>query len=105
QAELGATMHWQRRQFLLVEMDAAALAHDQANDHVEGGGFSGPIRAEQPHDLAARHFERQILHYLARFVTLGKAFNPQRAHQGRSVVVGLRSTLRGLMVMRTRSSP
>ena len=106
---------WARRcmgsavEFLLVEVDTGhAVAHDQADDHVERGGFPGAMSGRAVPRLSPLvTSERQIPHYLARFVIFGKAADPQRAHQDDPVVVGfvLRSTLRGLMVIRTLPSP
>jgi hypothetical protein len=53
-------VHRQRRDIAIVEQDLAVLAGHQADDHVEGRGLAGAVRAQQPDDLAALDLERQI---------------------------------------------
>ena len=53
---------------LAVKLDFSAIGRDQADHHVEGGGFACAVRAEQSDDLSALHFERDILHHGAQTV-------------------------------------
>ena len=52
---------------LLIEQDSATVRLNQTNDHVETGGFSGAIRAEQANDLALADLDRDILHNISTF--------------------------------------
>ena len=63
-------MHGQRRQVLAVEADLALVAGDQADDHVEGGGLAGAVRAQQADHFAAADLQRNVLDHLAGLVAL-----------------------------------
>jgi hypothetical protein len=64
-AELRPAVHGEPADVLVVEIDFAVLAAGETDDHVKGRGLAGPIGAEQPNDLAALHFERDVLEDLA----------------------------------------
>ena len=55
----------QQRQVRVVRGDASRASHGtRPDDHVEGGGLAGAVRAQQAHDLAGGDLERQIAHHL-----------------------------------------
>ena len=54
---LRAHMHGVTRELVVVEPDRAAVAGDQADNHIETGCLAGAVRAQQADHLAA--FERQ----------------------------------------------
>ena len=45
-------MHRQARDVALLELHRAFVRLDHPDDHVEGGGLAGAVRAEQADDLA-----------------------------------------------------
>ena len=55
EAELGAAVHGQRGDVLAVQEDAATVGADEADGHVEAGGFPRAVRAEQADDLRGVH--------------------------------------------------
>src|SRR3954468_1815223 len=94
-------MDRQVRELRLVQVNAAGVDRDEADDHVEAGGLAGAIRAEQAHHLTARHLERDVLHHGARLVAL-----PQPLGAKEAAVAGLHfSGGFGCIVARTRPSP
>ena len=106
-AEAGAAMDWQMGQLGAVELDAARVRGDQADDHVEAGGFSGAVRPEQANDLAARDLERDVAHDSTALVVLEQVFRAQQAHRaGGAGFDGGRSDCScaafGWMIARTR---
>src|SRR5579862_3253499 len=89
-------MHGEPPDILVVEVDLAVLAAGEPDDHVEGGGLAGAVRAEETDHFAALDLERQVLEYLAGFVAFGEIKRPQDAH-------GLEGG--GVMMMCTRCEP
>jgi hypothetical protein len=61
---------------------------DQADDHVEAGGLSGAVGAEQPDDLSLGDVEAYAAHYLASFVGLADFVGRQSLHLLRRPGVG-----------------
>ena len=62
-----------------INEDVARVAAHQANDHVERRGFAGAVGAEQAHDFALAHIERDILDHLAPTVGLGQVPHLEQA--------------------------
>ena len=50
-AQAGALVHRQARDVARLEPDRALIRPDDPDDHVEGGGLAGAVRAEQADDL------------------------------------------------------
>jgi len=48
----GPQIHGQVGDVFVVENNAPGILLDQPQDHGEGGGFTGPVRAEQADDFA-----------------------------------------------------
>src|SRR3977135_3795437 len=90
-------MHGHAADVAVVQVDLTLFTAGEADDHVEGRGFAGAIGAQQAHDLAALDLQRQIPHYLPRFVTLAEVQGPQYAHG-----LGLAG---GVMMICTRWEP
>ena len=67
---MGTLVHRQARQFLPIELNLAAVTGDETDDHVETGRLAGAVRTEQANDLAADHFEGDIMNHRTRLVTL-----------------------------------
>src|SRR5579859_674377 len=80
ESQLRAPVHRQQCDVRIAEVDAAGVAGNEADDHVEGGGLAGAVRSEQPHHLAALELERQIAHHLTGFVAFGESGGPERGH-------------------------
>src|SRR3954447_18693972 len=70
----------QMGQVAFVEVNTAGVDRDQPDDHVEAGRFAGAVRTQQPDDLPARYFERDVLHHGPRLVALAQALRAQDAH-------------------------
>ena len=62
---LRAQVHRQLGDVVVAEGDRAVVGAHQADDHVEGGGLAGAVRAEQPDDLPLLDLDRDVLHHLA----------------------------------------
>ena len=74
-------MHRQMRQLRVVQVNAATISLDQADDHVEARRLAGAIRAQQADHLATAYLEGHVLDDSARLVAFVYAFNPQQAHR------------------------
>ena len=61
-ALLGALVHREAGQFVVVDEDAALVRDDLAGNHVEARGLAGAVRAQEAHDLTLAHFHRDALH-------------------------------------------
>src|SRR3954471_12787505 len=79
-AHPGTPVDGEVREVPFVEMNAAGINRYQPDDHVEAGRFAGAVRTQQPDDLAARYFERDVLHHGPRLVALAQALRAQDAH-------------------------
>src|SRR5687768_2411802 len=97
-----ARMHRQPRDVLAVERDAPPVAGHEADDHVEGGGLAGAVRAEQADDLAACDRDRQRGNDLALAVALLELRRHELAHVSGFGFSGARSP--GWIVISTGSS-
>ena len=64
-AEAGAAVHRQQGDVVPVQADRAGVRADQADDHVEGRGLAGAVRAEQPDRLAAPDGDGDVPHHRA----------------------------------------
>ena len=56
--------------------DGSAIRSAKSFDAFERSGFSGPVRADQPEDLAVVDLERDVIDGNRRFVGLSKSGNP-----------------------------
>jgi hypothetical protein len=70
--------------FPAVEVDRSVVHGDQAHDHVETRRLARAVRAQQPHDLAARYLERHVLDHDARAVSFLESMDLQLAHRVRA---------------------
>ena len=61
-ALLGALVHGEAGQLVVVDENAAFVRDDLAGDHVETGGLSGAVRAQEANDLTLVHFHGNALH-------------------------------------------
>ncbi len=61
---------------------AARGGFEHAEDHVDGGGFSGAIRTEQAHDFVARYLEGNAVNGQSVVVTLGELGDGKNVGQG-----------------------
>ena len=77
--ELGAFVDGQMGYCLSVEMYLAAITGDQSDYHVEAGGFSCTVGAEQADDFATADFDRNIVNDCPLLVTLFQIVRGQRA--------------------------
>ena len=73
-----------------VELNAAAVCLDEADDHVEAGGLAGTVRPEQAHDLTTFQAERHIPDNLAPLVGFCYVGDFEAVHQ---LVCGLSEPL------------
>ena len=80
QAQARAAEDRQVREVLAVERDAARVDRHEAQDHVEARGLARAVGAEQAHDLAALHGERDVGDHGALAVALHQALGAQ--HRG-----------------------
>src|SRR5205085_9908476 len=90
----------QVRELGRVEIYAPGVDRHEPDDHVEAGRLAGAVVPKQPHDFAAAHLERDVLHHRARLVALAQALGAQRGSVRRHFAGGL-----GCSVARTRPSP
>jgi len=85
QPQVGATVDRHVRQPLPGEFafhpDFTAIGGNQADDHVEAGGFAGAVGPQQTDHLTAAHVEGHILHHGAGFVFLAQIVGRQ-THAG-----------------------
>src|SRR5262249_6261037 len=72
-------VHGQAGHIVTVELDASAIGRDEAGNHVEDGGFSRPVWAEQADGLAAPHVDAYALHHLASDEALFNAGRGEKA--------------------------
>ena len=68
------------RDVLAVEHDAPAHGVLQARDHVEHGGLAGPVRTDQPGDLAGLHIEVDAAHGRVPAEADGRATHLEQGH-------------------------
>jgi hypothetical protein len=54
----------------LIKKNKAMINRNQTNNHVEAGGFTGTVRAQQANDLTAFYIQGNIFNDLAVTVTL-----------------------------------
>ena len=59
--QAGPLVHGQEGDVDGIEGDGAAVRLDHAEDHAEGGGFSGPVAAEKPDDFALTQQEADVV--------------------------------------------
>src|SRR5581483_12060908 len=64
-AEARTLIHWQRRDVVTVELDAAAIGADETGDHVEDRRLAGAVRTEESGPFAPAHLHRRPFHYHA----------------------------------------
>src|SRR5258706_2142977 len=55
---------------VFVEVDFPAVERNQADHHIEAGGFAGAVRTQQANHFPAAYFQRHVLDDDARFVPL-----------------------------------
>ena len=60
-AAAGAFVHGQFSDVEAVELNLAAIGDDHAHDHAEGGGFAGPVAAEESDDFAVLDGEGDVV--------------------------------------------
>ena len=112
----GAHVHRIRGDVGAVELHAAAVGTDEADDGVEGRGLAGAVGAEQPDDFAGVHFERDAAENLAAAEAFAQVLGAQHAvprvaavvaHGVRSIAgaPGWRSALDGNRTALTRPLP
>jgi hypothetical protein len=73
-------MHRVAGQILRIQVNGAAVAHHQADDHVKARRLAGPVRSEQADDLPAAHTQADVVYDGAGSVTLGEATRAENAH-------------------------
>ena len=61
----------------LVEQDVAGIGSDEAGDQIERGGLARSARAQQRHECAGRHVERDAVDRLHRTERLGEIAQPE----------------------------
>ena len=84
-AESGALVHREAGDVAVLEFDHAGIGRHYANDHIEGGRFSGAIGPEQADDLAGGHRDRNAVHHATAAVLFYETF---RAKQDSSRIAG-----------------
>jgi hypothetical protein len=67
-----APEHRKLRDVGRAEVNPAGRGADAADDHVEGGGLAGAVRAEQTHDLSPPGADVELLDHVAFAVALGE---------------------------------
>jgi hypothetical protein len=80
EAPARARVHGQRGDVLAVELDATAVAGNEADDHVERRRLSGAVRAEEADHFAARDGEREGGDDLALAIALLEPRGRELAH-------------------------
>jgi len=67
-------------QVVFIQGNPAVIAVDEADDHVEGRGLAGTVRAQQADDFPALDAERDALDHLPLLELFLDRLRPQRAH-------------------------
>ncbi len=78
-AEAGADVHGFGSGFVAVEDDAAGIGTDEADDHVEGGGFAGTVGAEEADDFALFDLDVDAIDDGATIVDFFETFGVEKA--------------------------
>ena len=77
EAELGAAVYGQRGDVFTVQEDAATVGADEADGHVEAGGFARAVRAEQADDLGGVHLVAGVFDDAALAVVFFEVFGDE----------------------------
>ena len=80
EAEAGTAMNRKACNIAAVQLDRAAIAADQSDDHIERSRLSGSVRAEKADDVTAFYAERESFYDLATPVALGDPARLELAH-------------------------
>ncbi len=83
QAESRAPVNRQMRYRFAIDHDVTVVQRHQADHHVEAGRLAGAVRAEQAHDLAALHGQRDVFHDRTAAVALLQVLDTERAARQR----------------------
>jgi len=70
-ASPGALVHREVGDFFFVELDDAGIGTDEADDHVEAGGFAGSVGAEETDDFTLLDGDGDVIDDLAATIALG----------------------------------
>jgi hypothetical protein len=57
ESDSRSLVHRHRCQFGVIQSNASEVHIDESDDHIEGGGFPGSVRAEQANDFTASDFQ------------------------------------------------
>jgi hypothetical protein len=69
-AAAGALVHGEVGDFFFVELDDPGIGTDEADDHVEAGGFAGSVGAEEADDFSLLHGDGDVVDDLAASIAL-----------------------------------
>ena len=81
-AQPGALVHRQAGDVARLEPDRALVRLDDADDHVEGGGLAGAVRAEQADNLAGRNGDGDAVDHAALAVFFHQLFGGEQLAVG-----------------------
>ena len=92
EAQDCAAVHWQVRDILPVEEDAAAVGLHQPHDRIEARGLARAVRPEQADNFPAMNVERNVMKHRPTVVGLGDRAHLEPAKLRPNVVGGSRKS-------------